>query len=593
MSHPRALLGRLSLAGLLGVLATVAIPAAGGGATHEGGASAALGASGQITASDSHSCALTAQGGVRCWGANTWGQLGDGSTVDHPMPVDVAGLTRGVRAVDAGWGFTCAVTRQRGAACWGYNLRGQLGDGTTVDHATPVDVAGLTSGVEAVTAGVFHACALTRRGAVSCWGLNHRGQLGDGTTRDSATPVPVVGLDSGVVAISAGYFHTCAVLRGGAVKCWGQNSAGELGDGTTVDRSIPVDVVGLSSGALAVSTASGSGDGVDASSTCALVRDAHHRGGRTGEVWCWGLNGHGQLGDGTTLDRPTPVPVAGSGGTSAIDVGGGFACALGARGAARCWGINFAGELGDGTTDDRHVPTPVVGLDGGVAQIAAGGFHGCSLSGRGRVMCWGGNPFGQVGDGTVGTNRLRPVDVSGSFFRPECPTLLAARHTGFMLSDGYARGSVAAFTADSGYALAGDATLQCGRHLTWDGPVPTAAGTGVVTVVPDTGLVDGQQVQVSMTGFPSGGSLGWCQAALTPGPPSSGNCGGPIRLGQADADGALTDPSYPVARFIFVPAAGRTVDCADPRETCVLGAADVNDVGASAATTTITFAPPG
>jgi alpha-tubulin suppressor-like RCC1 family protein len=584
----------LRLACTLGVLAAATVPAPAADAALTTAERAPLaGESGQLTAGDSHSCALTDRGRVRCWGGNQWGQLGDGSTVDRPTPVDVVGLSSGIRSVDAGWAFTCAVTRQRSAACWGYNLRGQLGDGTTVDRPTPVQVTGLTRDVTAVTAGVFHACALSRGGAVSCWGLNHRGQLGNGTTDDSATPVPVVGLDSGVEAISAGYFHTCAVLRGGAVKCWGQNSAGELGDGTTVDRSVPVEVVGLDARALTVAAATGSGDGVDASSTCALVRSPRSHGGHTGEVRCWGLNHHGQLGDGTTIDRPTPVRVAGLDGATAVDFGGGFACSLTAGGSARCWGINFAGELGDGTTVDRHLPTQVVGLDGGVVQVAAGGFHGCSLSGRGRVMCWGGNPFGQVGDGTAGTNRLSPVDVSGSFYRPECPTLLAARHTSFTLSEGYARGSVASFAADSGYALVGAATLVCGRDLTWSGEVPAAAGTGAVTVVPDTGLVDGQLVEVRMTGFPAGGSVGWCQAALAPGPPSASDCGGPVRLGQADAGGSLTDPGYAVARFIEVPALGRVVDCADPAETCVLGAADITDVGASAATATITFSSPG
>jgi hypothetical protein len=279
-------------------------------------------------------------------------------------------------------------------------------------------------------------------------------------------------------------------------------------------------------------------------------------------------------------------------GVTAVEAAGGYSCALTARGGVRCWGVNIVGQLGDGTTVDRPTSALVVGLDSGIGHLAPGGYHGCVLTRRGGVKCWGGNGNGQVGDGTT-TGRLTPVDVSGSFYRPECPTLIAARHTGFTLSNGYARGSVATFTADSGYALVGTATLQCGRGQTWDGPLPTATGTGAVTASPDTGLVDGQLVVVTMSGFPAGGNLGWCQGALSTGPPSAGNCGGPIRQGQADANGTLTDPSYPVARFIFVPALNRVVDCADPAESCIMGAADTTDVAGSAVATTLTFAPPG
>ncbi len=476
-----------------GALAGVG-PAAAAGASNAAATSPHAADDIRITAGDVHTCAPTAAGQVKCWGGNTWGGLGDGTTVDRPTPVDVVGQTSPVRTVDAGWNFTCAVATAGAATCWGYNLRGQLGDGTTTNSSTPVGVVGLGSGVTAISAGVFHACALTDRGAVKCWGLNHRGQLGDGTTTDSSTPVDVVGLGSGVKAISAGIWHTCALLADGGVKCWGQNNVGQLGDGTTTDSSTPVDVVGLPSRVSAIDTGTGSDGGIDGSHTCAVTT----RGG----VLCWGLNNLGQLGDGTTTDSSTPVTVSGlERGARAVATGSGYSCALTRAGGVRCWGYNFTGQLGDGTTTNRSTPVDVVGLRSGVGQLATGGFHACVLTRRGAVKCWGGNGGGQLGDGTT-TGRLTPVDVSGSFYRPECPTLVAARHTGFALSQGYAVGSMATFTADSGYALVGSPSLRCRADRSWSGPVPTAAGTGSVIVTPSTGLVDGQSVTVALIGVP-------------------------------------------------------------------------------------------
>jgi alpha-tubulin suppressor-like RCC1 family protein len=189
-------------------------------------------------------------------------------------------------------------------------------------------------------------------------------------------------------------------------------------------------------------------------------------------VRCWGINAAGQLGDGTTTTRLTPVPVLSLGtGAATVATGSGYTCALRASGAVACWGFNAFGQLGDGTTVDRSTPAPVVGLSSGVTDLATGGFHACVLTRSGGVKCWGGNFYGQVGDGqnqAGGPNQDTsvPVDVSGSFYRLECPTLSAAPHTDFSLTNGYGRGSVATFTAEPGYALAGAATLECGPHQT-------------------------------------------------------------------------------------------------------------------------------
>ncbi len=161
--------------------------------------------------------------------------------------------TRGAGpAIASGRFHNCALTSTGGVKCWGYDEEGQLGDGTTDNSPTPVDVDGLTSGIVAIAAGYSHSCAVTESGGVRCWGLNDNGQLGDGTTTDSLTPVDVDGLASGVVAVAAGYYHSCALTSAGGMKCWGNGSFGQLGNSGTANQSLPVDVTELTSGVIAI-----------------------------------------------------------------------------------------------------------------------------------------------------------------------------------------------------------------------------------------------------------------------------------------------------------------------------------------------------
>ena len=354
---------------------------------------------------DQHTCVLTTAGGVQCWGDNSYGQLGDGTTTERTNPVDVVALTGGVTAIAAGGEHTCALTMSGGVQCWGRNQWGQLGDGTggTQDafRAMPAAVVGLGSEVVALSAGQYQTCALTILGAVTCWGKNENGQLGDGQSCGSVvctTPTDVAGLTGGVAAVVSGGHHTCALTTTGGAKCWGWNNTGEVGDGTTTQRNSPVDVTGLTSGVAAIA--------VGGRHTCALTT--------AGDVKCWGFNLFGELGDGSTIDRTVPVDVVGLTGTPvALDAGFFHTCAQTATGGVQCWGQNTFGQLGDGQACGSlcAAPVNVSGLSGGVSAVTTGFHHNCALTTAGVFRCWGLNFEGQIGDGTSDNIRTTPVDV--------------------------------------------------------------------------------------------------------------------------------------------------------------------------------------
>jgi len=346
----------------------------------------------EIKAGERHTCALTAAGGVRCWGLNHDGQLGDGTGQDRGTPVNVVGLKSGVKAIVAGWRHTCALMSDGGVKCWGNNHDGQLGDGSESDMNKPTEVVGLMSNAAGIATGERHTCALTTAGGVKCWGNNHDGQLGDGTRIDRVTPVDVVGLTSGVTVITAGWRHTCALTSGGGVKCWGNNHDGQLGDGTDSEQLTPVEVKGLSGGVLAITARW--------RHTCALTSG--------GGAKCWGNNHEGQLGDSTKVGKHVPVDVEGlSSGVKAISAGWRHTCALTTGGGVKCWGNNHEGQLGDGTGTDKRTAADVAGLGSDAIAIAAGGQHTCA-AGANWIQCWGDNEDGQLGDGTFkGTLTVR------------------------------------------------------------------------------------------------------------------------------------------------------------------------------------------
>lgn len=346
----------------------------------------------EVMANNRNVCARVSTDAVKCWGRNNVGQLGDGTTTDRLAPTvipDFAG------AVSVGPGFlaTCVVTSGGTVKCVGDNTAGKLGDGTTTNRTTPVTVVGLTDATQVVGGKLNHTCARRSNGTVACWGQGTQGQLGNGASTTSTTPVNVSGILT-ATQVAVGEFHSCALLSNGTVACWGQNSNGELGNGSTTSSNVPVLVSGLTT---AVEIAAGG------SHTCARLAD--------GSVVCWGAGALGRLGHGSTASSNVPVPVSGITTATSLGVGYHHSCAGLSNGTVRCWGSNGGGQLGDGTTTPSSSPVTVAGLTG-VAAVARGlgDFHTCVRMSTGKVRCWGENSTGQVGDGTT-TNRPSPVEV--------------------------------------------------------------------------------------------------------------------------------------------------------------------------------------
>lgn len=370
----------LSIGCAVMMLAACAGPQAGTGRTPQ-----MLSGVTKLAAGWTHACAVTTDGHVLCWGNNQDGQVGDGTRMPKRTPEPVVGLLSTAKEVAVGERHSCALTSMGTAKCWGSNHEGQLGDGTQADRVSPGDVVGLLDSLRAITAGERHTCVLTAVGGVKCWGNNREGQLGDGTTDTRRTPVNVLGLERGVVAVAAGWRHTCAVTTSGTVKCWGNNKDGQVGDGTTVNRVLPVDVSGVPAGTTLLA---GGGQ-----HTCAVV---------SGSVRCWGRNERGQLGDGTMKDAAAPVVVTGMSGVSVLSAGWQHTCAVTTAGAASCWGNNEKGQIVAGEAFVRPVPSaiaavPVAGdKPVSLMGIAAGGQFTCLLTADTAVVCWGDKEYMQV-----------------------------------------------------------------------------------------------------------------------------------------------------------------------------------------------------
>ena len=362
-----------------------------------------------LWASGWHSCAN--EGGVLyCWGQNADGQIGDGTQRNANSRHAVMGIgdLADLASVGMGQFTTCACRRDGTAWCWGRNIEGELGTGAaSATSTTPVQVPGITDCVQ-ITGGANHTCARHADGTVSCWGSNASGQLGQLASNPTTTctessgakipclpsPAQVPNL-ANVADVGAGEQHTCVRKADRTVACWGDNAQGQLGDGTKTARSAPAAVIGL--GTDVVELAVGR-----------FFACARHA---TGKVSCWGGNGSGQVGDGTTVDATHPMALAGLSDVRHLALGRDHGCLVRDSQTVWCWGGNAFGQLGNGTIAGSLTPVPVTGLTN-IEAIAVGSVHSCARSTAGQVSCWGENVVNELGDGTT-TNRWQPVSVAG------------------------------------------------------------------------------------------------------------------------------------------------------------------------------------
>ncbi|MBU1240941.1 hypothetical protein KJ865_14605, partial [Myxococcota bacterium] len=333
-----------------------------------------------------HACGLKTDGSIWCWGQNVNGQLGNGTTTDSMVPV----LAIGTDWVDvvAGWGHTCALKTDGTMYCWGVNAYGNLGDGTKNTSTAPVLVGGGKTWVK-ISAGNTFTCAIANGwNELYCWGSNTDAQLGYGPTTDVVLPTKVPG---GLYwsEISCGHDSTCAIDDGNNLRCWGANGYGRLGDGTTTTRTSPT-LIATGYSKIAIENYH----------TCGIKTN--------GSLFCWGFNDYGQVGDGTIIERHVPTAVVGGSDFGDFELGMIHTCGVKNDGTLYCWGFNDYGQVGDGTIISKDVPTIVSGT--GWYLVSASQYGSCSVTMDGNLYCWGSNAIGQVGDGTT-IDRLSPVEI--------------------------------------------------------------------------------------------------------------------------------------------------------------------------------------
>jgi alpha-tubulin suppressor-like RCC1 family protein len=369
------------------------------------------------SAAGAHSCGLAADGRAYCWGVNWWGELGTGKTEPHVAtvaPVPVIGALA-FAALDAGLVHTCALTGDGAAYCWGDNVTGQLGDGTTTNRSRPTPVATALR-FTTVSAGHTLTCGLTDKGTAYCWG---------GSAPGRATRPTPVGRDLRFAAVSAGGNHACGVAIGGTVFCWGDNAYGQLGTGTTISSATPVPIA--TAGMFEAVTAGGL-------HTCAIAQG--------GAAYCWGNNWSGRLGTGSEAASALPARVAGGLAFGQLSAGGEHTCGVTRAGAAYCWGSNWRGQLGSDFPfgDPRYTAAEYMALT--PAAVAGGRFflsisagaieHTCGTVVGNAAYCWGLNSGGQLGAGARSTFPgtqlfVRPTPVRVIDPPPPAPALSRTR----------------------------------------------------------------------------------------------------------------------------------------------------------------------
>ncbi len=343
-----------------------------------------------VAAAGFHSCLLRESGTVVCWGANDYSQLGTGVAGGGSLLASTSVIMlENATQIASGERHTCARIATGAIRCWGWGSSGQLGNGMTSTSASPVALS--LSSVASISLGKTHSCAIDSSGRLYCWGRNALGEIGDGTQMQRNTPQQIRSI--GVVSsVGTGDSHTCAVSSG-SVRCWGANGQGQLGLGSTSERELsPTLVPGLNN----VTEVRAGAD-----HTCARRSD--------GTVWCWGGNGFGQLGDETFFPRSSPVRVdIDDVRTISIASDARHSCAIRNDHSVWCWGLNTNGQVGDGSLENRSSPVRVAS---DMSAISVSWNHTCAVSRAGRPVCWGSNGGGKLGDGTT-ERRTSPTPVA-------------------------------------------------------------------------------------------------------------------------------------------------------------------------------------
>jgi alpha-tubulin suppressor-like RCC1 family protein len=354
-----------------------------------------------------HACEVTGTGQAYCWGSNTYGELGDGMTQSRPVRGPVL-QPSGVLFTDIATGarHTCARTTTGAVYCWGDNSQQQLGIQSPIPFSATPRLVPLPTAINGLTAGSNHTCVLTASSpVVYCWGSNASYQIGvSGSTGPVGTPTLALGTATPFSGVTAGTEHTCALYNGGAY-CWGRNSEGQLGvDPSITGPATPVMQTVQQSGVIFARITAGG------SHTCGLER--RNTNPAVGNVWCWGSNANGQLGNGGfALRSLVPVLALPAGNAvvfTEVDAGVNHTCGLSSGGEVYCWGFNPAGQVGTGAPTSS-IPASVnapAGLT--FTNVAAGNTSSCARSSSGTVYCWGGNGGGQLGDATT-TDRPAPT----------------------------------------------------------------------------------------------------------------------------------------------------------------------------------------
>jgi alpha-tubulin suppressor-like RCC1 family protein len=348
----------------------------------------------QLSAGREYTCGVTSDDRAFCWGRNANGQLGDGTTTSRLTPVAVAGALR-FRQISAGFYTTCGVTTDRRAYCWGLNESGQLGNGTTTQRLRPVAVAG-EKRFRQLDTNLEHTCGVTYPANLAyCWGSNRRGEIGDGTTTRRLRPVPVAG-SLQFQQVTAGWNHSCGLTSSQLVFCWGMNREGQVGDGSQTWRKVKPTKVSGNRQYRSVDAG--------ANHTCAVTTGLR--------AFCWGEDALGVLGNGEANGSST-VPKGVVGGLSFERVSAGLyvTCAETPLNQVYCWGANAVGSLGDGTTTNSQSPVAVIGGHS-FSQVSTNDLHSCGRTPAGVGYCWGSGFLGELGNGET-SNSSTPVPVAG------------------------------------------------------------------------------------------------------------------------------------------------------------------------------------